>query len=58
MTYVSYGRAMAEKDTSIVHTQHVLAEEQVAIFLHYVHCGLLNHVLQEWFQRSADMITK
>ena len=46
------------RDTGLVDTQHVLAEEQLAIFLHYVHQGLSNRALQECFQRSADTITK
>jgi hypothetical protein len=39
-------------------TKYVLAEEQLAIFLHFVHRGLSNRALQERFQRSADTITK
>ena len=50
--------SVLERDTGIVQTQHVLADEQVAIFLHYVHRGLSNRALQERFQRSADTITK
>jgi hypothetical protein len=50
--------SILEKDAGIVHTRHVSAEEQVAIFLHYVHRGLSNRALQERFQRSADTITK
>jgi hypothetical protein len=50
--------SILEKDTGIVHSCNVLAEEQVAIFLHYIHCGLSNCALQEQFQRSADTITK
>ena len=46
------------RDTGLVDTRHVLAEEQLAIFLHYVHRGLSNRALQERFQRSADTITK
>lgn len=47
-----------KQDAGLVNTQHVLAEEQLAIFLHYVHRGLSNCALQERFQRSADTITK
>jgi hypothetical protein len=50
--------SILEKDAGIVHSCNVSAEEQVAIFLHYVHCGLSNCALQEWSQRSADTITK
>ena len=39
-------------------TQHVLAAEQVAIFLHFVRRGLSNRALQEWFQHSGDTIMK
>ena len=49
---------MLRRDTGLVDTRHVLAEEQLAIFLHYVHWGLSNRALQERFQRSADTITK
>ena len=45
-------------DAGLVDTRHVSAEEQLAIFLHYVHRGLSNRALQERFQRSADTITK
>jgi hypothetical protein len=50
--------SVLETDTGITHNQSVSAEEQVAIFLHYVHHELSNCALQEQFQRSADMITK
>ena len=46
------------KDDGVIHTQHVLAKVQVAIFLHYAHQGLSNCALQEWFQWSEDTITK
>jgi hypothetical protein len=46
------------RDTGLVHTWHVSAKEQLAIFLHYVHWGSSNHAFQEHFQRSADTITK
>ena len=49
---------MLGRDASLASTQHVLAEEQLAIFLHYAHRGLSNRALQEWFQRSADTVTK
>jgi hypothetical protein len=45
-------------DAGLVDTRHVSSEEQLAIFLHYVHRGLSNRTLQERFQRSADTITK
>jgi hypothetical protein len=47
-----------ERDAGLVHTRHVSVEEQLAVFLHYVHWGLSNRALQERFQRSADTITK
>ena len=50
--------SVLERDADIVQTRHVSADEQVAIFLHYVHRGLSNRALQERFQRSADTITK
>lgn len=46
------------KDAGLADTRHVSAEEQLAIFLHYVHRGLSNRALQERFQRSADTVTK
>ena len=46
------------RDAGLANTWHVLAEEQLTIFLHYVHRGLSNRVLQERFQRSADTVTK
>ena len=49
---------MLRRDTGLVDTRHVLAEEQLVIFLHYVHRGLSNRALQERFQRSADTIMK
>ena len=45
-------------NVGLVDTQHVSAKEQLAVFLHYIHRGLSNRVLQECFQRSADTITK
>ena len=45
-------------NVGLVDTRHVSAEEQLAVFLHYVHRGLSNCTLQEHFQRSADTITK
>ena len=50
--------SVLERDAGIIHTRHVLIEEQVTIFLHYTHWGLSNRALQEWFQRSVDTITK
>jgi hypothetical protein len=47
-----------ERDAGLCTTWQVLAEEQLAIFLHYARCGLSNRALQECFQRSADTITK
>jgi hypothetical protein len=45
-------------DAGLLDTRHVSSEEQVAIFLHYVHRGLSNCALQEQFQRSPDTISK
>src|SRR6266702_5371845 len=42
------------RDAGLRATQHVSAEEQLVIFLHYAHRGLSNRALQERFQRSAD----
>ena len=47
-----------ETCTGLRGTQHVSAAEQVAIFLHFVHRGLSNRALQEWFQHSGDTIMK
>ena len=47
-----------ERDTGLCATRHVLAQEQLAIFLHYAWHGLSNRALQEQFQQSADTITK
>ena len=49
---------MLETCTGLRGTQHVSAAEQVALFLHFVHRGLSNRALQEWFQRSGDTIMK
>ena len=47
-----------EADAGLHDTRYVLAEEQVAVFLHYVRRGLSNRALQERFQRSGDTIMK
>jgi hypothetical protein len=39
-----------QRDAEVYATHHVSAEEQLAIFLHYVHRGLSNCALQERFQ--------
>ena len=49
---------MLETCAGLRGTQHVLAAEQVAIFLHFVHRGLSNRALQEQFQHSGDTIMK
>ena len=50
--------AVLEQNGQLSETRHVSTSEQLAIFLHYVRRGLLNHALQERFQRSGDMIAK
>ena len=45
-------------DAGLHDTQYVLAEEQDAVFLHYVCRGLSNRALQEQFQHSGDTIRK
>ena len=45
-------------DTGLHDSRNVSSEEQLAIFLHYVHQGLSNRALQERFQRSPDTISK
>ena len=47
-----------KRDANVQSTRYVSAEEQLAIFLHYVHRGLSNRALQERFQRSPDTISK
>ena len=49
---------MLGRDTGLADTWYILAEEQLVIFLHYIHQGLSNCALQECFQRSVDTITK
>jgi len=49
---------LLQHDAGIEDSRHVSKEEQVAIFLHYVHRGLSNRTLQERFQRSPDTISK
>ncbi|KAF8154308.1 hypothetical protein B0H34DRAFT_818882 [Crassisporium funariophilum] len=39
-------------------TQHVLSEEQLAIFLHIARTGLSNAEMQEQFQRSGETVSK
>lgn len=50
--------SVLRKDAGLHDTRHVSCEEQLAIFLHYVHRGLSNRALQERFQRSPDTISK
>jgi hypothetical protein len=45
-------------DAGVLRTRYVSAEEQLAIFLHYAHCGLSNRAIQERFQRSGDTVSK
>jgi uncharacterized protein YjeT (DUF2065 family) len=45
------------REAGLHNTQYVTAQEQLAIFLHYVCQGLGNWVLQEHFQRSGDTIS-
>jgi uncharacterized membrane protein len=46
------------REGGLRNTRYVTAQEQLAIFLHYVCQGLSNRALQERFQRSADTISK
>ena len=50
--------SVLRNDAGLRDTWHVSSEEQLTIFLHYVHRGLSNRALQERFQRSPDTISK
>ena len=46
------------RQAGLCDTRHVSAEEQLAIFLHFMHRAVSNRGLQEHFQRSPDTITR
>jgi hypothetical protein len=47
-----------ERESGLKDSQYVSAQEQLAIFLHFVYQALSNCGLQECFQRSPDTISK
>jgi hypothetical protein len=51
-------REVLRRKAGLNDTRYVSADEQLAIFLHYIRRGLPNRGLQERFQRSADTVSK
>jgi len=47
-----------QEDGRLKDTWYVTVQEQLAIFLHFVHQALSNRALQEHFQCSLDTISK